>query len=225
MIIDDNFKKFLVSFSAWFNGELPDTKYIKDAYLDYDNWNGGTWSLNIDYRYIYKLRLGVENFQYNDIFDNPDCQIEDFKTFIELIYEECVDNRYKFTIEINNRLKTFNIPYKLQSGKFIREGHKGTERIEKIINYEMCERKIRFSEEMISSRELLDKKVALDYIVDSLQYLISITDGKCISDKYRKVALNIAGEDTNNSSCLVPLKRNPPSGWEQSKRTRMDGVA
>jgi len=67
----------------------------------------------------------------------------------------------------------------------------------------MCERKIRFSEEMISSRELLDKKVAIDYIVDSLQYLISIANGKGISDKYRKVALNIAGKDTNKAYAVI----------------------
>ena len=34
--------------------------------------------------------------------------------------------------------------------------------------------KINYSEELIISDELLDKKTALDYITDSLQYIVSI---------------------------------------------------
>lgn len=48
----------------------------------------------------------------------------------------------------------------------------------------MLERKIQYAEEMILSSENLDKKCALDYIIDSLQYIISIQDGTGITDKY-----------------------------------------
>jgi len=194
--MNENFKKFLTSFDAWFLQELPTDPMIKDQYKysEYDNWNGGTWHhyLAINYEYLYKLKLGIEDFDYDNIFSNPSCKIEDFKTFIELIYDECVEKRYEFTIAVNDRLKVFNIPYRLQGGKLTKEGYKGTEKIEKIINHAMCERKIKFSEEMISSKEFLDKKVALDYIVDSLQYLISIAQGEKVSDKYKSSSLTVA---------------------------------
>ena len=208
MTTDDNFRKFLVSFGEWFSVELPYTDYIYEQYLGCNNWNGDTYFLDIDYGHLYKLHLGIKNFQYKDIFNNQNCQIEDFKVFIELIYEKCIKDHYHFTIEANNRLANFNMPYRLKTGKLIREGYKGTERIEEIINYAMCERKIRFSEEMISNSDLLDKKTALDYIVDSLQYLISIADGKRISDKYRKVALDISEKDTNKIYTVIQEELN-----------------
>ncbi|MCL2408175.1 MAG: hypothetical protein FWC96_00960 [Oscillospiraceae bacterium] len=194
--VDENLVKFLVSFDAWFLGELPADPMIKDQYKGshYDNWDGGAWHyyLTIDYKYLYKLKLGVDDFEYDKVFSNPSCTIEDFKAFIELIYDECVEKRYEFTIAVNDRLKIFGIPYRLQGGKFTKEGYKGTEKIDKIINYAMCERKIKFSEEMITSKEFLDKKAALDYIVDSLQYLISIAQGDKVSGKYKSSALAVS---------------------------------
>lgn len=50
--------------------------------------------------------------------------------------------------------------------------------LDKILNYSMFERKIRYSEEMITSREYLDKKSALDYIIDALQFILSVQDSE-----------------------------------------------
>ena len=56
--------------------------------------------------------------------------------------------------------------------------YKSTYGIDKILNYRMFERKIRFSEDMINSNDLMEKKSALDFLIDALQYLISTQEGK-----------------------------------------------
>lgn len=52
----------------------------------------------------------------------------------------------------------------------------------------MFERKIRYSEEMITSREYLDKKSALDYIIDALQFILSVQDSEKVILKYKLAA-------------------------------------
>lgn len=59
---------------------------------------------------------------------------------------------------VNKRLSRFSIPYRLQNGRLVQEGYRTSYYIDKILNYSMFERKIRYSEEMITSREYLDKK-------------------------------------------------------------------
>ena len=203
--MEDNIKKFWVSFEAWFLRELPYSAMLKDHYKGYDNWDGGTYYIDIDYAHLYRLHYGCE---WIDIFSNDNTSIESFKPFIEVIYDECIEDRYQFTIALNVKLKRFKVPYRLQNGKLVKEGYKTSAYIDKIINYDMCERKIRFSEEMISSKELLDKKVALDYIVDALQFLISISTGKGVSDKYRAIALSLAGDCNNKKYAIVLAELN-----------------
>jgi len=206
-VLDDNFNKFWVSFKAWHRCDLPDSSMLKDEYVQegYEyvaaQYGNGFDSIsyryvNVDYDSLYQKEYGVE---WIDLFDSDNTSVAAFKPFIELLYDVCVktDERYRFTIAINERLRKFKIPYKLQSGKLKSEGYKSTEKIQKIVNYEMCERKIRFSEEMIMSQDFLDKKAALDYIVDSLQYLISVALGERVRDKYKALALTIS-EDENN---------------------------
>ena len=68
-------------------------------------------------------------------------------------------SHYDFTVEINERLKIFKLPYRLQNGILLKQGYKSTYGIDKILNYRMFERKIRFSEDMINSNDLMEKKV------------------------------------------------------------------
>lgn len=86
-------------------------------------------------------------------------------------------------LEVNDRLKIFKLPYRLQSGILIKQGYKTSFPIDKIINYRMFERKIQFSEDMINSKDLMEKKSALDFIIDALQYLIS-TQGDSRNEQY-----------------------------------------
>ena len=74
----------------------------------------------------------------------------------------------------------------------------------KFINYRMFERKIRFSEDMINSNDLMEKKSALDFIIDALQYLVSIQEGN--RDKQYAALAKSVNED-NNSKVYAVIKQ------------------
>lgn len=190
--INSQISKFWTSFKVYFEKELPYKDYLKSEFVGYDNWNGGVYYLDINYDYQYKLHYGIEY---------TDCStINDIKMFIELAFSSWIENekRYNFTKDVNAIFQKFRMPFKLQKGKVIKSGYRTTNLNEKIINYTMLERKIQYAEEMILSSENLDKKCALDYIIDSLQYIISIQDGKGIVDKYsnasKKISNNVDGK-------------------------------
>lgn len=65
----------------------------------------------------------------------------------------------------------------------------------------MFERKIRFSEDMINSNDLMEKKSALDFLIDSLQYLISIQEGNR-TKQYSQLALSV-NQDTDSKVYVV----------------------
>lgn len=195
---DSQIEKFWTSFKTFFENELPYQDLLKEEYIRYDNWNDGTYYLDINYNYQFNLYYGInceeENFK----------DISYIKLFIELSFKEWIktEKRYEYTKKVNQLFRNFKLPYKLQSGKIVGQGYKTTNLDDKIINYAMLERKIQFAEEMILSKETLDKKVALDYIVDSLQYLISIQKGKNKSDKIKNAA-KLFAEDENSKMYAV----------------------
>lgn len=119
----------------------------------------------------------------------------DIKSFIEIAYKYWITNsgecHYKFTIEVNDRLKIFKLPYRLQNGILIKQGYKTSFSIDKITNYMMFERKIQFSKDMINSKDLMEKKSALDFIIDALQYLIS-TKGNSRNEQYKNLASSVS---------------------------------
>lgn len=61
--------------------------------------------------------------------------------------------------------------------------------------------KIRFSEDMINSHDLMEKKSALDFLIDALQYLISIQEGNR-NKQYAALAKNV-NADQNSKVYLV----------------------
>lgn len=201
IVKEDNIKKFWLSFTTWFEDELPGTEVLQAYYEDYDNWNGGTYNLGIDFEKEYRLHYGIA---YPNVLKLEAPQMEDIKMFIELAFHEWVifERRYDFTVMVNKRLSRFSIPYRLQNGKLIQEGYKTSYYIDKILNYSMFERKIRYSEEMITSREFLDKKSALDYIIDALQFILSVQDGERVMQKY-KLAAKSVNEDENSKVYAV----------------------
>lgn len=198
---EDNIKRFWVSFTTWFEDELPGTGILRSCYEDYNNWDGGYYYLGIDFEKEYRLHYGIA---YTDILKSDSPQIEDIKMFLELAFHEWVifEKRYDFTVMVNKRLGRFSIPYRLQNGRLVQEGYKTSHYIDKILNYPMFERKIRYSEEMITSREYLDKKSALDYIVDALQFILSVQDGEKVIKKY-KLAAKSVNEDENSKVYAV----------------------
>lgn len=184
-------KRFWSSFILWFETELINLELLKDKYLRWDNWNGGTWFLELDYNYEYRLYRGIE---YPDSLKNNTGDINEMKNFIEIAYKYWIKSdgksHYDFTVEVNERLKIFKLPYRLQNGILLKQGYKTTFGIDKILNYRMFERKIRFSEDMINSNDLMEKKSALDFLIDSLQYLISIQEGNRIK-QYSQLASSV----------------------------------
>lgn len=203
IVKEDNIKKFWLSFTTWFEDELPGTEILQAYCEEYDNWNGGTYYLRIDYGKEYRLYYGIA---YLDILKLELPQMEDIKMFIELAFHEWVifDKRYDFTIMVNKRLSYFSIPYRLQNGRLIQEGYKTSYYIDKILNYSMFERKIHYSEEMITSREYLDKKSALDYIIDALQFILSVQDGEKVIQKYKLAAKSV--NENENSKVYAVVK-------------------
>ena len=76
-----------MSFTTWFEDELPGTGILKAYYEDYDNWNGGIYYLGIDFEKEYRLHYGID---YSDILKLEVPQMEDIKMFIELArYASC----------------------------------------------------------------------------------------------------------------------------------------
>lgn len=199
---EDNIKKFWLSFTTWFEDELPGTEILQAYYEDYDNWNGGTYYLGIDFEKEYKLHYGIA---YPNVLKLELPQMEDIKMFIELAFHEWVifEKRYDFTIMVNKRLSRFSIPYRLQNGRLIQEGYKTSHYIDEILNYSMFERKIRYSEEMITSREYLDKKSALDYIIDALQFILSVQEGEKVAQKYKKAAKSVNDDENSKVYAVV----------------------
>ena len=207
---DDNeenreIKRFWSSFILWFETELVNLDLLKDKYLRWDNWNGGTWFLELDYDYEYRLYRGTE---YPNSLKNNTGDISEIKNFIEIAYKYWIKNdgktHYDFTVEVNERLKIFKLPYRLQNGILLKQGYKSTYGIDKILNYRMFERKIRFSEDMINSSDLMEKKSALDFLIDSLQYLISIQDGNR-TKQYSQLAISV---NQNTDSKVYAVVKN-----------------
>lgn len=200
--IDEPLSRFWVSFKTWFQQELPGMKLLQGHYEGYNNWNNGTWYLDIDVEHEYRLHLGIP---YSNVLEVDVPVIEDIKTFIELAYNEWLnkDKRYEFTVLLNKRFEKFKLPYRLQNGCLIKQGYKTTNRIDKIFNFTMFERKIQFSEEMISSNEFLDKKTALDYIVDALQYIVSVSQGTGAKEKYKSTAKAIKSDENSKIYFVV----------------------
>ena len=52
---EENIKRFWLSFTTWFKEELPGTKILRSHYECSDNWNGGSYHLNIDFEKEYNL--------------------------------------------------------------------------------------------------------------------------------------------------------------------------
>lgn len=185
-------KRFWNSFIHWFETELPGLELLDGKYLRLDNWDGGMWFIELDYDHEFTLYRGTV---YPSSLKNNTGDFVDIKAFIEIAYKHWIINTgecyYKFTIEVNDRFKIFKLPYRLQNGIVIKQGYKSTSPIDKIINYRMFERKIQFSEEMINSKDIMEKKSALDFIIDALQYLIS-TKGDTRNEQYKALALSVS---------------------------------
>lgn len=198
-LIPNGLTKFWKAFGLWIETELPGRNILKSIYERYDNWNGGTYYPEIDYNYEYNLHYGID-------FDDENISMQKIKMFVELAYSEWIkiEARYEFTKGVNRYFKSFKIPCKLKNGKIVNQGYKTTHNVDKIIDYSMLERKIAFAEDMILSNEVLDKKCALDYIIDSLQYMISIQPPeKPKKEKYASAAKTVCSNQDSKVYSVI----------------------
>lgn len=168
-------KLFWKSFKIWVDENLPSMNILNEYYVSYDNWNGGTYYLNINLANEFTKYYGLE---YDGRYEKDQITENDLKLYLELFYAQFVKDRYSFTKEINNYFNRFRLPYKLSLGKLTKHGYKTSEQNLQIIDWSMLESKILWSEDKILGKELLDKHTALNYITDSLQYLLSLIDGQ-----------------------------------------------
>lgn len=203
-IVDaDNIKRFWLSFTRWFREVLPGTEILQIHYQDYEaNEEDISYYLRIDFEKEYNLHYGIN---YPNILELELPQIQDIKMFVELAFQEWVshEKRYDFTVAVNEKLNRFSIPYRLKGGRLIQERHRTSYCIENIWDYSMFERKIRYSEEKIMSHEYLDKKSALDNIVDALQFLLSVQDGESTTQKCRSAAKSVNGDENSKVYAVV----------------------
>lgn len=198
---DGNLQKFWVSFNAWIDSSGVVDEFVKAEYTGYNTWDEGYYYLDIAYDDEYKEYYGVgypgmngnENFSFAQIVD-----------YIEIMYAKWIktDKHYAYTVEVNKRFEKFNLPYRMVSGKIKNKGYKTTESIGKILNYRMFERKIQFAEENILGTEMLDKKVALDYLVDALQFFISVQNADTV-EKKKGCAASLVSNDKNGKIYAV----------------------
>lgn len=153
-------KRFWSSFITWFENELPELELLQEKYLQWDRWDDGTWRLYMNYDYEFQLYRGIN---YPNSLQHNTGNFDDIKIFLEIAYKYWIINEgkkhYQFTIEINERFRIFKLPYRMQNGIILKQGYKTTYGIDKIINYRMFEQKIRFSENMINSHDLMEKRV------------------------------------------------------------------
>lgn len=195
-------KQFWKSFKLWTEEELPSLNILKSYYIKYSSWNGGTYFLEINMPSEFTKMYGLD---CDDRFEKEFISFRDLKMYIELFYDQFVENRYEYTKIVNKNFAKFRLPYKLTGGKIIKKGYKTSETNPKIINYPMLESKIIWSEDKILGLEKLDKHTALNYITDSLEFILSLIKDKCAKgrDLDQKCAFLISDDDSSKIYSVI----------------------
>lgn len=197
---EDSYSRFWKSFIAWFESDGYVEYGLKDKYKNYDNWNGGFYYANIDYSNEFEIEYGITK-SYDEM--KNDHSIKMIYYFIELAYEKWVNDRYDFTVNVNKKFEQFQIPQKLIKGKLTRTGTINRYNTGPIIDKEMFENKLDYSKRIINGSNLMDKKTALDIVIDCLQYLVSIQSSSGVKNKYKDIGLKIG--QTNKSKVYTVI--------------------
>lgn len=126
----ENWQKFWKSFNAWFESDALNKNFIKDEYIYYNSgWYGGTYELNIDMEQEYNIEYGESYPGFNRYVD-----YESIKKFVEIAFSRWIkkEQRYAYTIKVNELLKKFNLSYRLNQGKLARIGEQDLESISEV---------------------------------------------------------------------------------------------
>lgn len=197
--------KLWTAFDAWFQDELSGQppELIRAKFVDsYYDFNQEHFHVSINLQNEAKKQYG-ENLE---TITAENAGIELIKKYIEMLFANVVEvnqGRLTITVKVNELFRRFNLPYKLQKGKITQTSYKTSETIEKIVNYEQLERKIRYTEEMIIHNEFIDKHSALCYITDALDYFISLFKGKDGNKTYSAVAKSINADENTKVYAVI----------------------
>ena len=191
--------KFWNSFNAWVRSNEVLETLFRAEFVQWDSWDGGTFYMVIDFETEYLIQYG----KGYPIVDDTIPSKEELFEYIEIMYERWIKNRYEFTVQINQKFKSFDLPFKLDKGKIIILNCKPRYMNDEILDIPMFEQKIKDSEAMINQEELAIKKAALQCIVQALQYYLSIQEGDNIKKKHAKIAKMVSGDENSKVYSVV----------------------
>lgn len=119
----ENWQKFWLSFSAWFDNDALQNGIVKEQYRYFNSgWNGGVFEFDIDFEKEYNIEYGESFPVFSGIND-----YDDIRKYIEIAYARWINSeqRYQFTIKVNDMLKKFSLPYRMNHGKIAKVGQNG----------------------------------------------------------------------------------------------------
>ena len=194
--LDNNYEalnKMWVFFEAYIKDKINnDYSFFDKHYLDYDYDKYGNFldvKVKINFNNEFKLNYGIDMD-----FSNFKITFDNIRKIIELTYTKLIDKkcRYKYTIDINDAFEKFRLSYRIKDGIVFDETYKTSYLFNSIIDEDKFEDKINRSNQLIVSPILLDKKAAVKYLVDAIEYLISIQNGTAKKEKEKNMAIRLS---------------------------------
>lgn len=129
----ENWQKFWLSFSAWFDNDALQNGIIKEQYRYFNSgWNGvGIYEFDIDFEKEYNIEYGESFPVFSGIND-----YDDIRKYIEIAYARWIksEQRYQFTIKVNDMLKKFSLPYRMDHGKIAKADQSGKDGLQNAQN-------------------------------------------------------------------------------------------
>ena len=193
----DNLKKMMTFLKTYIDDVTEnypyklDSKYLEIVKYGFEDQIVG---VNLDLNKEIKLNYGLD-IEY----DNLSINIQNINMIAELFYKFLRDksNRYKYTIDINNAFSRFSLPYRLNCGIVQNSQIITTYNVSLNLNKDKFDDKIKRSLNLIISNDLVDKKCALNLLIDSLDYLIDM------QNKKGKQRLNLCKKVNNDENSKV----------------------
>lgn len=202
----DNLNKMAVFLITYFNDIIENNpQKLNDKYTITEiDWSddeeiivGTNLDVNKEMKLKYGIDIGLENFTVS---------FENVKMIIELFYGflKTKEDRYNYTIDINQAFSNFELAYKLNHGTIENIGYMTSFDCKNTINAEKFENKIKHAEKLILNNNILDKKTAVRLLADVLEYLVDIQEGSDKSKKKINLCKKICEDD--NSRIYSTLK-------------------
>lgn len=111
-------QQFCTNFRRWYKTHLPAKQWLKSEYVHFDERRRRP-TISIDF---YELFDRYMETPYSGVMEKTNFTLFDIKNVLELTHEHLIQRgaREGFAAEVNRQLVTFQSPYRLCGGKFIR---------------------------------------------------------------------------------------------------------